>query len=246
MNRVSGFAGTVRAMTDAIRSERERAVSIVRMDDGKANAISMELLAGLNAALDEAEKEGGAVALLGRPGRFSAGFDLATFSKGPEATRDLLGGGAELLVRMLEYPLPIVAGCTGHALAMGSLILLASDLRIGAEGDFKIGLNEVAIKMVLPQFAVKLARERLSKRHLLRATTMAEIYGPSGAVDAGYLDRAVSADALEAAVLSEAARLAELPRSAFAGTKRNLRGEVAADIAAGLADDLGQFAAGSA
>ena len=232
-------------MTDAVHYERNGAVSIVRLDDGKANAVSPAFLEGVNHALDRAEKDGGAVVLLGRPGRFSAGFDLGTFAKGPEATRELLGGGAELLVRMLQSPLPIVAGCTGHALAMGSLLLLASDLRIGAEGAFKIGLNEVAIKMVLPQFAVKLARERLSKRHLLRSTTMAEIYAPAEAVDAGYLDRVVDADALEATALSEAARLAELPPTAFAGTKRYLRAEVAAEMTAGLADDLGQFAAGT-
>ena len=229
-------------MTETVRYERDGSISIVRLDDGKANAVSFEFLSGVSDALDRAEKDGGAVALLGRPGMFSAGFDLATLAEGPDAVRELVGGGAELLVRMLQCPLPIVAGCTGHALAMGSLILLASDLRIGAEGGYKIGLNEVAIKMVLPMFAVKLARDRLSKRHLQRATTMAEIYGPAEAADAGFLDRVVAADLLEAATTSEARRLAELPRVAFSGTKRSLRADVASDISAGLAADLAQFA----
>ncbi len=229
-------------MTDIIQYERDEAVSIIRLDDGKANAVSPQLLQGINEALDLAEKEGGAVALLGRPGRFSAGFDLATLAKGPDAARALVGGGAELLARMLRSPLPIVAGCTGHAMAMGALMLLASDLRIGADGPAKIGLNEVAIKMVLPTFAVKLAQERISRRHLLRATTTAEIYSPSGAVDAGYLDRLVDPDAVEATARSEATRLAALPQRAFAGTKHHLRSAVADDMLAGLAADMDQLA----
>lgn len=225
-------------MTDSVLYEREESVSIIRMDDGKANAVSPGLLRGLTDAFDQAEKDGGAVALIGRPGKLSAGFDLSTFAQGPEATRELVSGGAEFLVRMLRSPLPIVVGCTGHAVAMGALLLLAGDLRIGAAGAAKIGLNEVAIKMILPTFAVKLAQDRLSRRHLLRATTMAEIYDPASAVDAGYLDRLVDADAVESTTLAEAARLAALPRRAFAGTKHHLRAKVADEMLLGLADDM--------
>jgi len=231
-------------MSDTITTERREAVTIVRLDDGKANAVSHDLVSGLTRILDDIEKEGGAIALLGRPGRFSAGFDLAEIARGPEAARALVGAGAELLVRMLQSPAPIVAGCTGHALAMGALLLLASDLRVGASGSFKIGLNEVAIRMVLPRFAVRLARDRLSKRHLLRSANHAEIYDPEGARDAGYLDHVVAADAVEARTLEEAARLAELPRGAFAGTKQLLRGGLAAEIAANLSDERSEWAVG--
>jgi enoyl-CoA hydratase len=231
-------------MSDLVRYTPEGAVARLDLDDGKANVISPHSLAALNEALDRAEKEAGAVALFGRAGRFCAGFDLATIQEGPESARRLVAGGAQLAARLADLPLPVVVGCGGHALAMGSLLLLAADVRIAAAGDFKIGLNEVAIQMVLPAFAVEFASERLSKRHLLRATTLAEIYDPTGASDAGYVDRVVPAAELEAATLAEAARLAELPRRAFAGTKRALRGAMVERIRSGIEQDLANWRVG--
>jgi len=227
-----------------VRFDLVGSVARVHFDDGKANAISFAALEALNAAFDRAEKEAGAVVLLGRGGRFCAGFHLDTMQEGPDPARRLVGGGARLLARMAGAPLPIVAACGGHALAMGALLLLGADVRIGAEGDFKIGLNEVAIRLTLPDFAVELAEERLSRRHLLRATTLAEIYDPVGARDAGFLDRVVPAERLEAEALAEAARLAELPRRAFAETKRALRGERVDRIRAGLDENLASWQAG--
>lgn len=229
---------------DILRFALDGRVAVLRLDDGKANAISPTILLAFQNAMDRAEKEAGAVALLGRPGRFSAGFDLSVIRESPDAARRLIGSGAELLLRLVESPLPVVAGCTGHALAMGALLLLASDLRIGAQGDFKLGLNEVAIGMTLPLFAVELANERLSRRHRLRSAGMAEIYDPAGAVDAGYLDYLVAADQLEDRVIEEARRLAEAPAQAYAGTKQRLRGETARRIRDGLDADMAKFSAG--
>lgn len=232
-------------MSDEIlRFDLKDRVAVLHFDDGKANAVSPAALEALNRGLDRAEKEAGAAVLFGRPGRFSAGFDLSVMRSGPEAAGSLVGGGAELLARMADSPLPIVAGCTGHALAMGALLLLASDLRVGARGDFKIGLNEVAIGMTLPRFGCELAEERLSRRHRLRSAVMAELHDPDAAVDAGYLDRVVEAKELSAAALAEAARLAELPAAAYAGTKRRMRGAMVERIRQGLEADLASFRVG--
>jgi enoyl-CoA hydratase len=213
-------------------------VAVLRLDDGKANALSQATLAALHSALDRAEKEAGAVCLLGRPGRLCAGFDLAVMRSGLEPMRALVAAGAELLLRMAVHPLPIAVGCTGHALAAGALLLLAADVRIGARGEFKIGLNEVAIGMSLPIFAYELARERLSKRHLLRAAAQAELYAPVAAVDAGFLDSVCEPAALAETALAEARRLAELPQPAFGRTKAGLRGALVADLRASLAGDM--------
>lgn len=231
-------------MSDLVRFSLAGSVARLDFDDGKANVISPVSLPALNAALDRAEKEAGAVALFGRAGRFCAGFDLNTMQSGAEPARRLVAGGALLAARLAASPLPVVIGCGGHALAMGALLLLGADLRVGSEGDFKIGLNEVAIGLTLPDFAVELANERLSKRHLLRATTTAELYGPAAACDAGFLDRVVSAQTLEAETLAEAARLAELPRQAFAGTKHALRGAMVERIRAGLERNLADWQVG--
>ena len=219
----------------------EDRVAVLRLDDGKANALSHAAIEALDAALDRAEKEAGAVCLLGRAGRLCAGFDLAVMRSGPEPMRRLVTAGAELCLRMAVHPLPIAIGCTGHALAAGALLLLSADARIGARGDFKIGLNEVAIGMSLPAFAYELARERLSKRHLLRAAAQAELYAPDAAVDAGFLDSVCEPEEVAPAALAEARRLAALPQPAFARTKAALRGEMVASLRATLAEDMARL-----
>lgn len=234
----------MRPMSEPLSYELEGSVAVLRMDDGKANALSHDMIERIQKALSRAESEAGAVALLGRPGRLSAGFDLSVMKSGPEATRALVTAGAELLLRLYEFPKPVVIGATGHALAAGALLLCAADTRIGAQGDFKIGLNEVAIGMVLPIFGVELARDRLSKRHFSQAVVQARIYDADGAVAAGYLDRAVLAEAVEEEVLAAAAALAQLPGAAYAGTKRSARAAVAQNIRDTLDEDMARITGG--
>ena len=214
----------------------EGTVAVIRLDDGKANALSHAMLDAIHAAFDRAhEDSAGAVALVGRPGRFSAGFDLSVMSQGREAVTGLVGKGAGLALRIFEWPTPVVLGVTGHALAMGAVLCLSADERIGSEGAYKVGLNEVAIKMTLPDFALVLAIDRLSRRHLSRATAGAEIYDPSGAVDAGYLDRLVPDGEADGAARARAAELAEtLHGPSHARTKQAVRQQAAERLRAAV------------
>jgi enoyl-CoA hydratase len=217
-------------------------VAVLRFDDGRANVASHASIAAIDQALSRAEKEASAAVLLGRPGRFSAGFDLSVITQGVEASRALVAAGGELLVRIVESEVPVVAGCTGHALAMGALMLLAADYRVGASGDFKLGLNEVAIKLTLPVFALELAKARLAREQLTRATTLAEVYDPAGALAAGYLDRVVAPEQLEAEAIAAAGRFAQLSLGAYRATKRKLRGAMVAGIRATLREDMAGWA----
>jgi enoyl-CoA hydratase len=199
-------------------------IALIRMDDGKANAINFEMIAALNAALDTAEAEAKAIVIAGREGRFSGGFDLKAFaSLGPDGVYKLLDAGAELLLRLYGGPLPVVAACTGHAIAMGVFILHACDTRVGAAGDYKIGANEAITGMNLPLFALELSRDRLNPAHLTRAVVQGHIYDPAGAVEAGYLDRVVALDQVETTALTLGAQLATLPGEAYAWNKGALR-----------------------
>ncbi len=226
-------------MTDVVQYELSGDVAVLRIDDGKVNALGPTVIAALNTGLDRAEKESKAVLVAGRPGRFSAGFDLAVIrSGGPGAAAELVTAGARLAVRIARHPAPVVIACTGHALAMGAVLLVAADLRIGATGDFKIGFNEVAIGMVTPVFLMELARDRLSKRHFLRATTHAEIYTPEAAVDAGFLDRVTASEDVIGAAREEAQRLSELPGPIFCATRARARSSILEHIEATLSEDL--------
>jgi enoyl-CoA hydratase len=222
--------------------ERDGSVAIIRLDDGKANVVSHELIADLRAALERANNEASAVVLTGREGRFSAGFDLTVMGAGPESARKLVKAGGELLMDLYLYPLPLVIACTGHALAAGALLLLTGDRRIGIAGNFKIGLNEVAIGLRLPIYGVELARERLSKRHYTSAVVLARIYEPAGACDAGFLDTAVDPGVLMDTAVAEAAALAALSGPALAQTKLAAREAVVAHVRATLDEDMRRLA----
>ena len=225
-----------------VHYEKIGSVAVLRLDDGKANAVSHELIEEFCAALDRAQTDASAVLITGRPGRFSAGFDLAKMTASPESARELVTAGCEMLIRLYMHPQPVVVACTGHALAAGALILLAADRRIGAAGEFKIGLNEVAIGLRLPIFAVELARERLSKRHLTAATILGRVYAPADAVDVGYLDVMVEPERVIETALAEAEALASLPRGALAQTKALVRSALVAHVRATLAEDMSQVA----
>ena len=204
--------------------EIQNDIALIRMDDGKANAINFEMVAALNETLDKAEAGAKAIVLAGREGRFSGGFDLKAFaSLGPEGVYKLLDAGAELLLRLYGGPLPVVAACTGHAIAMGVFILNACDTRVGASGDYKIGANEAVTGMNLPIFAMELSRDRLSPQHLTRAMIQGFIYDPAGAVEAGYLDMLSEPDKVEATALAVAGQLAQLPGKAYAWNKKSIR-----------------------
>lgn len=227
-----------------VHYELDQGVAVLRLDDGKANAISPAVIDAMRLALDRAENEATALAILGRDKRLSAGFDLSVMTGGADAMRRLVLDGAELFLRLYAFPLPVVVGCTGHALAAGAILLLSADYRVGSAGDFKIGLNEVAIQMILPTFGVEMARARLSPRHLSQAITQARIYDPTGACEAGYLDEAVPQDMLVERTITSARRLGGLPRASFHGTKLKERRATIDLIRGSLEEDIAQLTMG--
>lgn len=228
--------------TEAFTYTVDGDVATISFDDGKANALSHAAIDAFHEHLDRAEKEAAAVVVVGRPGRFSAGFDLSVMRAGAEGVRNLVTAGAELILRIYEMPIPVVVACTGHAIAAGAIVLMAADVRIGTEGDFKIGLNEVAIGMPVPQFAVELARDRLAKRAFVSAVSHATLYDPFGAVDAGYLDEVARPDdVLEVAQRRAGDLASSLNPVAFQLTRGQVRGTLAASLRDGLAADVGRF-----
>jgi len=225
-----------------ITSERvaDGAVALISMDDGKANAFTKNGIADLRAAIDEAAADPSVAAAVvaGREGRFSGGFDLNVMRSGDfPAMIDLVADGGDLVRHTYTCELPIVAACTGHALAAGALFLLGCDLRVGSTGDYKIGVNEVAIGMVLPDWAMTICRERLSKRHLQRAVATARVTNGSDAVDAGFLDIAVELDQVLPRAIEEAAAFAALDRASYAKTMTQFRDDIGQMMATQIAAD---------
>lgn len=199
-------------------------IATLTFDDGKANVVGHTYLDDINEGLDRAEAEKvGAVIIKGREGMFSAGFDLGEFKKGPEEGQAMVKRGFELLVRLYSFPMPTIAACTGHGIAMGAFIIMACDSRVASHGKFKMSLPETAIGMALPPILVELAASRISKQHRTRVILQSEVYNPENAVAAGFIDEVVDVEQLGGRTMEIAEKLATLPQGQYAANKISLR-----------------------
>lgn len=225
-------------MTEPVAYELDGPVATVTMDDGKVNAFSIAMLQAVHGALDQAEHDEAVVLLRGREKYFSAGFDLKGFSSGVDGVIEMLTLGATLCERILSFPRPVLAVCGGHAIAAGAFVLLASDMRIGVDGAFQMGLNEVKIGLTVPWFAIELARYRLHPSHFDRAVVNATMYSPQEAIAPGFLDLVVAPEELQAASTQAAAQLAELNAAAHAATKLRARSNALKAIRSAIETEL--------
>jgi enoyl-CoA hydratase len=226
-------------MTNLATYSRSGSVSTIVMDDGKANVMSLGMLNALHAAFDQAERDKTVVILKARGKHFSGGFDLNVFTHGNAEDQYLMvKAGAELALRILSFPTPVVAACHGNAFPMGAFLIMSADHRIAAEGNYRIGMNEVAIGLTVPRFAIEIARQRLTPAYFSRVVMTAEMFAPEEAVTAGFFDRVVPASELEY-VAEEAARArSTLNMAAHAATKMRARGAVIKMIRAMIDEDI--------
>lgn len=218
---------------------RSGPVGTIVMDDGKANVMSLAMLKALDAAFSQAEQDKVVPILKARGKHFSGGFDLNVFARGSAEDQYLMvKAGAELALRLLSFPFPIVAACQGNAYPMGAFLIMSCDHRIAASGDYRIGMNEVAIGLTVPRFAIEIARQRLTPAYFSRAVMTSEMFAPAEAVTAGFFDRLVPADQLERTADEAALALNKLNMAAHAATKARARGAVIKLIRSVIDEDI--------
>lgn len=210
-------------MSELVSYRLADGVAYLALDNGKVNAVSPEVVEALNQALDRAEQDKAVVVLSGKPGILSGGYDLKVMTASADSAKSLVAAGSTLARRMLAHPYPVVAACTGHAVAKGAFLLLSADYRIGVEGPFKIGLNEVAIGMTMHHVGIELARARLTPAAFNRSVINAEMFDPADAVTAGFLDKVVAPELFEREVAEIATALTKLNMGAHRNTKRKSR-----------------------
>ncbi len=227
-------------MSDRVTYRLERGVATITMDDGKVNAMSTAMLRDLDAAFDRAERDQAITVLRSaRNGIFSAGFDLKVFAASdPERSLEMVKAGAELALRLMAHPFPTVGVMQGHAFPMGTFLLLACDVRIGERGNFRMGLNEVAIGISPPGFAIELARSRVHPAWLSRTVTLGEMYEPDDAVVAGFLDRAVDGSELELTIEQTVTALRGVHMPSHALAKQRLRRSTMAAMRSAIDQEL--------
>ena len=222
----------------AVTLSLQERIAVVTIDDGAKNVINHGVLDELEALWTEVEETAGAAVLTGRPGSFCAGYDIKVMTgDDPRAAAELGRRGGRFAHRLFGSPVPTVAVSTGHAFTIGAIWLACCDLRIGETGSFKYGMSEVMLNVPFSPWPLEPLRARLDPRHLTPAILHSRIYDPSGALEAGFIDRLLPAGEGLDAALEAAAQLAELPREAYSKTKLQLRSDALAIMAADLGLD---------
>lgn len=210
-------------MSDLVSYEIEDGIATLTLHNGKVNALSPAMFDALNDAFDRAEKDRAVIILTGQPGILSGGYDLKVMTSSPENAIALVTTGSTFTRRMLSHPFPIIVACPGHAIAKGAFLLLSADYRIGVEGAFNIGLNEVLIGMTMHHSGIEVARDRLTKPAFHRSVINGEIFNPRDALDAGFLDKVVASDELLDVAKATAQQLKKVNMTAHKNTKLKAR-----------------------
>ena len=210
-------------------------VSIITLDDGKVNVFSPTMIEEVSNLLDKVPTEKGSLLIVGREGIFSAGFDLKVLMSGDaEKAVGMLRSGFEMLSRIFSFPRPVVAACSGHAIALGAFLLCSCDYRVGTKGKYQIGANEVRNNMIVPTPILELAKFKLAKNHKQRALLNGEMYLIEDAVAPGYLDEVVEPDKLIETATIKAKDLSTLGHPFYHQTKQLDQEEVIKKINSGI------------
>ncbi|MEP7705484.1 crotonase/enoyl-CoA hydratase family protein [Paraglaciecola sp. 25GB23A] len=225
-------------MTKLVTVVIENQVATLTLNNGKVNAISHQVVDEFNQALDLAEQQKAVVVITGQAGMLSGGYDLNVMRESMSAAMQLVEKGSRLSRRLLAFPFPVLVACSGHAVAKGAFLLLSADYRIGVEGKFKIGLNEVAIGMTMHYAGVEIARGRLSPVFFNRAVILAEMMSPQEAVTAGFLDKVVSEQEFLPMTAAIAQAMTKLDMKSHYQTKLKARAELLAILDESIIKDL--------
>ncbi|GAC28369.1 crotonase/enoyl-CoA hydratase family protein [Brumicola pallidula] len=226
-------------MTDVVAIQIEKKVATITIQNGKVNAISHQVIDQMNNALDQAEQAKAVVVITGKQGMLSGGYDLNVMRESMSLAMQLVEKGSTLSRRLLAFPFPVLVACPGHAVAKGAFLLLSADYRIGVEGNFKIGLNEVAIGMSMHDAGVELARGRLAPVFFNRSVILAEMVSPQDAITAGFLDKVVSESEFLPTVTFIAQAMTKLDMKAHYNTKLKARAELLHRLDAAIEKDKG-------
>jgi len=228
-------------MNESVTYELRDGIARIDIDDGNVNVMSLGMQADIASAVDRAERDDAVLVLWGRPGVFSAGFDLEVLGRGSEESAQMVLGGFELAHRLLAYSRPVLVVSTGHAIAMGAFLVLCGDYRIAVSTPARLTANEVAIGLTMPRAATELLRQRLTPAAFQRAVLLAEVFDPTEAVSAGFIDEVVDPDSLDARIAEITSAMVGLDRNAQCATKRRTRAPLLAVLADAIEGDRSEY-----
>ena len=220
-------------MADSIATlSKENDISIIKLDDGKVNAFSYEMLCQVNELLTKVPRDSGALVITGREGLFSGGFDLKTLATGDmEKITKMVQSGYRLLLELFSFDRPIVAAVSGHSIALGLFVTCSADYRIAIDGKYVCQANEVRNNMDIPTQIMEIIKARVNKKYFYPAVYHSDAYSVQESIEVGYIDEVVSEDQFMQRVMEKAKELATLPHPFYANTKKTAQDDVRQKIA---------------
>ena len=220
-------------MADPIATlSQEGDISIIKLDDGKANAFSYDMLSQVNELLAKVPRDSGALVITGREGLFSGGFDLKTFATGDmEKITKMVQLGYRLLLELFSFDRPIVAAVSGHSIALGLFVTCSADYRIAIDGKYVCQANEVRNNMDIPTQIMEILKARVNKKYFYPAVYHSDAFSVQNSIEVGYIDEVVPEDQFMARVIEKAKELATLPHPFYANTKKTAQDDVRQKIA---------------
>jgi enoyl-CoA hydratase len=200
-------------------------IAILRMNEGKANAMNPAFIHALDHALNDVEQRAPKALVLTGDGRhFCAGLDLATLNAAePAEMTRFLEVFERVLMRVFLMPRPVVAAVNGNAIAGGCILAGAADVRVAASGEYRVGVNEARIGVSFPSAALEIPRAQLAPAQFRKAILEGDLMSPHEALALGLLDELVPPERLLDVAVERATKLTRAPTAAFAQVKREMR-----------------------
>ena len=185
------------------------------------NAMNQALLAEFLTAQDSAINSGArALIVSGTPGMFSGGLDVPELlDYDRDAMAQFWQTFFHVMHRVASSPVPVLAAITGHAPAGGAVLAMHCDYRVAAEGEFRIGLNEVQVGLPVPRNIIYALESIVGPRHALHLTMTGQMLSPAKAYEIGLVDQLKDVDAVVATCIAKAETLLELPPVAMNTTR---------------------------
>ncbi|MGB9491620.1 MAG: enoyl-CoA hydratase/isomerase family protein [Terriglobales bacterium] len=212
----------------------------LKLDRPPANALSPELVVALRSAIQRAPSEGvRALILSGAPGKFSAGLDIPVLlGLDRPAIAEFWPNFYGLAGDIAASAVPIAAAITGYSPAGGAVLATFCDWRVMAEGDFKIGLNEVQVGIPLPPVILQGLRRLVGPRQAERLAVRGEMLSPQEAMRVGFVDELAPPEKVVDRAVEYCQRLLALPAEAMTSTRRLARADLIAIFEADLKPEL--------
>ena len=223
-------------MTDSIATlSQENDISIIKLDDGKANAFSYDMLTQVNELLSKVPRDSGALVITGREGLFSGGFDLKTLATGDmKKITKMVQLGYHLLLELYSFDRPIIAAVSGHSIALGLFVTCSADYRIAIDGEYVCQANEVRNNMDIPIQIMEILKARVNKNYFYPAVFHSDAYTVQDSIAVGFIDEVVPQAEFMDRVMDKAKELATLPHPFYAKTKESAQADVRQKILDGI------------